>query len=84
MNTLNTVLVIVLIILLILLLFLVLRQLNCWYWRINERVKLQEQQNELLTQMLDQLKKKNAESKDLKSNSNPQNGTTNKEQPNNK
>lgn len=37
------------------LLFLVLRQLNTWYWKINERVKLQWKTNILLEKILIQL-----------------------------
>ena len=30
------------------LLFLALRGFNCWYWKINERIALQQETNELL------------------------------------
>lgn len=33
-------------------LFLLLRELNCWYWKINERIDLQKEQNQLLRQIL--------------------------------
>jgi hypothetical protein len=29
-------------------LFLILREFWCWYWKINKRIKLMEEQNELL------------------------------------
>jgi hypothetical protein len=45
---------IVLIIVLVVL-FLILREVNLWYWRINERVKLQEKTNSLLQQILDRI-----------------------------
>lgn len=35
--------------------FLVLRELNCWYWKINESIKLKEKQNLLLERILFQL-----------------------------
>lgn len=28
--------------------FMILRELNCWYWKINRRIELQSQTNELL------------------------------------
>jgi len=33
-------------------LFFLLRELNCWYWKINERIFLQKQQNWYLKQLL--------------------------------
>ncbi len=38
------------------LLFILLREVNTWYWKINERTKLQQRTNELLEQMLYELK----------------------------
>lgn len=35
-------------ILVIILLFFISRELNAWYWKINERIKLQTRTNELL------------------------------------
>ena len=35
-------------------LFFVLRELNCWYWKINERIKLIEEQNRLLNLLIKQ------------------------------
>lgn len=32
--------------------FLVLREFNCWYWKINQRIQLMEEQNELLKELL--------------------------------
>jgi hypothetical protein len=36
-------------------LFLLLREVNCWYWKINERVVLMKQNNELLKKISFQL-----------------------------
>ena len=35
--------------------FLILREVNCWYWKINERTALQIEQNELLKKILHEL-----------------------------
>ena len=32
--------------------FLLLREFNCWYWKINQRIQLMEEQNELLKEVL--------------------------------
>ena len=34
------------------LLFLALRSFNCWYWKINERIALQQETNELLKELI--------------------------------
>ena len=34
------------------LLFLALRRFNCWYWKINERIALQQETNELLKELI--------------------------------
>lgn len=36
-------------------LFFILRELNCWYWKINERVALMKENNELLRKLSVQL-----------------------------
>ena len=36
----------------IILIFLVLREVNCWYWKINERVSLMKKQNLLLQKLI--------------------------------
>ena len=36
------------------LLFLALRGFNCWYWKINERIALQQETNDLLKQLVKQ------------------------------
>jgi len=40
--------------------FLALREVNCWYWKINKKVKLQEETNDLLQKLIDQTQKKEA------------------------
>lgn len=37
-------------------LFLILREINMWYWKINERISIQNQTNFLLEKILSQLK----------------------------
>ena len=36
--------------------FLILREVNCWYWKINERISLQREQNSILEKILLELK----------------------------
>jgi hypothetical protein len=36
--------------------FLILREVNCWYWKINKRIELQEMNNKLLREILAVLK----------------------------
>lgn len=36
------------------LIFIALRGFNCWYWKINERIALQQETNDLLKQLLKQ------------------------------
>ena len=36
--------------------FLILREVNCWYWKINERISLQKDQNSILEKILLELK----------------------------
>ena len=40
----------------IIVLFLILREVNMWYWKINERISIQNQTNTLLEKILTQLK----------------------------
>lgn len=35
-------------------LFFILREVNCWYWKINQRIKLMEEQNRLLNLLVNQ------------------------------
>lgn len=39
------------------LIFLLLRLVFCWYWKINYRVKLMEEQNEKLDKIIELLRK---------------------------
>lgn len=41
-------------------LFLILREVACWYWKINERKALMDEQNKLLKELIE-LKKKEKE-----------------------
>tara|TARA_B110000305_G_C18991846_1_gene426488 strand:- start:131 stop:397 length:267 start_codon:yes stop_codon:yes gene_type:complete len=36
------------------LIFIALRGFNCWYWKINERIALQKETNDLLKQLIKQ------------------------------
>lgn len=40
------------------LLYLALREVNCWYWKINKNIELQEKTNELLQKLIDQNQRK--------------------------
>lgn len=44
-------------VLIAIILFLVLREVACWYWKINERKALMEEQNELLKELIEMQKK---------------------------
>lgn len=39
----------------LIILFLIFREVICWYWKINERIKLQKKQNDLLANILQAL-----------------------------
>ncbi len=54
---------IIIIIIVVLVLFFLLRELNCWYWKINKRIELTENQNKLLENILLQLTYKSDSSK---------------------
>jgi hypothetical protein len=43
---------ILLILALIIGLFFILRELMCWYWKVNERIELQKKTNEILGKIL--------------------------------
>ena len=51
-NAVSTVLIVVVILVVV---FLILREVNCWYWKINERVSLQKEQNSILKKILKEL-----------------------------
>ena len=55
MENVELILIILLIIGFCLLLFLILRELACWYFKINERIELQKKTNSLLEQIFKQL-----------------------------
>ena len=40
--------------------FLALREFNCWYWKINQRIKLQEENNLLLKRLIEKNEKQKA------------------------
>ena len=37
--------------------FLLCRELNCWYWKINRRIELLEEQNNSLKTIIEKLEK---------------------------
>ena len=45
---------IVVIIVISVVIFFILRELNCWYWKINERISLMKINNELLEKLINQ------------------------------
>ncbi len=48
-NLLSTILIVIAILIVVLLL---LREVNCWYWKINQRISLMEKQNKLLEKLV--------------------------------
>ena len=44
----GTVGIIIIVVIVLVVIFLILREVNCWYWKINERISLMNDQNELL------------------------------------
>jgi uncharacterized protein YqfA (UPF0365 family) len=50
------------IIIVLLIIFLLLREVNLWYWKINKRIEIQEETNQLLKKILEN----NSESKVIK------------------
>ena len=49
----NSIIILILILAAGILLWLIIRELNCWYFKINERVKLQKEMNENLRRIID-------------------------------
>jgi len=47
--------IILITILIVVIFFLILREVNCWYWKINERVTLQKEQISILEKILKEL-----------------------------
>lgn len=43
----------ILAIILAIILYFLLRELNCWYWKVNKRIELQEETNALLKKILE-------------------------------
>jgi len=52
-SVISTILVVLVILAVI---FLILREVMCWYWKINERISLQKEQNLILKRILDELR----------------------------
>jgi hypothetical protein len=48
----------------IILVFILLREFNCWYWKINERIRLQKEMIELLKGILDKQEARSTDSPD--------------------
>jgi len=71
MNT-DSLLIYVLILLVVVIVFLLIREVLCWYWKINTRIELQEEQIKLQKEILNLLEKitknKDEESEQLKTN----------------
>ena len=44
-------------VLIIIAVMLIFRQINCWYWKINKRVELQQESIEIQKKILELLKK---------------------------
>ena len=52
----NSLLTILIVVVILIVIILIIREVNCWYWKINERVELQKRQNTLLESILAELK----------------------------
>jgi hypothetical protein len=52
MDTSEPITIVIIAIVVIIILFLLFREINCWYWKINERISLMEEQNSLLRKLL--------------------------------
>lgn len=44
--------ILIIVLLVTIALFFALREVNCWYWKINKRIELMEEQNEILKKLL--------------------------------
>lgn len=53
---------IILWVIVVVVLWLLLRELVCWYYKINERISLQKETNELLKKLLQKMSEKEASS----------------------
>lgn len=52
MNNISIGVVVIMVIVLLIAVFILLRELNCWYWKINERIELQKRTNDLLEKII--------------------------------
>lgn len=52
-SAISTILIVIAILAII---FLILREVMCWYWKINDRISLQKEQNLILKRILDELR----------------------------
>jgi hypothetical protein len=48
----GTIGIIIIAVIVFILIFLILREVNCWYWKINERISLMNEQNDLLKRLI--------------------------------
>ena len=48
----HLVIIIIIAIIVFVVIFLILREVNCWYWKINERISLMNEQNDLLRKLI--------------------------------
>lgn len=46
------------------LVWLIIRDIRCWYWRINDRIDEQQKQTELLEKILNEIKSNNTKKSD--------------------
>jgi hypothetical protein len=44
--------IIIIVVIVFIVIFLILREVNCWYWKINERISLMNEQNDLLRKLI--------------------------------
>jgi hypothetical protein len=35
--------------------FIILREFNCWYWKINQRIELMKENNDLLRELISKM-----------------------------
>lgn len=43
--------IVIIVLVVLIVVFVLLRELNCWYWKINERITLMNEQNDLLRKL---------------------------------
>jgi len=49
--------IILIVVVVLIVVFLIFREIFCWYWKINDQITLQTENNRLLKNILEQLKK---------------------------